>query len=80
MIPIACLIVIGFKLKARIIEFEMLPNNIKEQIADRVIRLLAPLVILAGVVAIIFVVLISPEQLQRIIPLCSLSFLLREHG
>ena len=46
----------------------MLPFNIREQIAGWIIRILAPLVIIAGLVAIIFSVLIAPGQLYRIIP------------
>ena len=46
----------------------MLPFNIREQIADWLIRKLAPVTIIAGFVAIILSILIAPGQLYRIIP------------
>ena len=46
----------------------MLPLNIREQITDWLVRVIAPIVIIACVVSIILSVVLAPGQLHRIIP------------
>jgi len=46
----------------------MLPLNIREQITDWLVRVIAPLSVFAGIVAIVLSLITAPGQLHRIIP------------